>query len=206
MTQLAAAKGKISSDPRLAEDDSEDSVASRAFIEEAPVEEPKGPFDPRKEPGVTLPLMYFDPAGFAKVGDRETFYKYRASELKHGRIGMIAALGAVVQHWFRFPGFQDVPNGVQAVLTAPGTYGFIAILLIAGAVDAVVWVQDPEKEPGDFGDPAGIGQYYKEWRNRELNNCRMGMLSITGIVAAELAGQGDSVNQVWRPLGNLEVE
>lgn len=177
-------------------------MASRAVKEKEEVEV----FDPSKEPGVTLPLMYFDPAGFCKVGDRETFYNYRAAELKHGRVGMIAALGAVLQHWFKFPGFENVPSGIYAVTTPPGTYGLVAILLAAGAVELTVGKQDPEKEPGDFGDPLGIGQYYEEWRSRELNNGRMGMLSIMGILAAELATGRDALEQVWQPLANLPVE
>merc|ERR1712060_761590 len=46
--------------------------------------------------------MYFDPAGFCKEGDRETFYNYRCAELKHGRVAMIASIGAVAQHWLKF--------------------------------------------------------------------------------------------------------
>lgn len=43
--------------------------------------------------GVTLPMKYFDPLGFAKEGDREGFYQLRAAELKHGRIA-VASGGA----------------------------------------------------------------------------------------------------------------
>jgi len=167
---------------------------------------PEPPFDPAKQPGVTLPLMYFDPAGFAKVGDKEGFYNLRTAELKHGRVAMMAALGSVVQHWIRFPGFDTIPNGVKAVISPPGTYGLAALVLACGAMELIVWKQDPEKEPGDFGDPLGVGQYYEEWRNRELNNGRMGMVAILAIISADLVTGKDGIDQIWQPLSNLPVE
>ncbi|CAE7296562.1 FCPA [Symbiodinium necroappetens] len=149
---------------------------------EAVLEEAEPPFDPKKEPGVTLPLFYFDPLGFAKEGDREGFYQLRSAELKHGRVAMIASLGMVFQHWFRLPGFEDVPSGIQAAITPPGTFGLLAIVALGGALEFTIFKQDPEMDPGDFGDPAGFGQTYTEWKDRELNNCRMGMVSFLGIV------------------------
>jgi len=173
---------------------------------EAVLEEAEPPFDPRKEPGVTLPLFYFDPLGFAKQGDREGFYQLRSAELKHGRVAMIASLGMVFQHWFRIPGFEDVPSGIQAVITPPGPFGLLGIVALGGALEFTIFKQDPENDPGDFGDPAGFGQVYTEWKDRELNNCRMGMMSFLGIVVAELVTGKDGVDQIWTPLGNLKPE
>lgn len=184
----------------------------RAAAAETPAPAAKGPpppppFDPAKQPGVSLPLMYWDPAGFCKVGDKEGFRNYRVAELKHGRVAMLAALGAVMQHFIKFPGFDQVPCGIEAVITPPGTYGLVVLVLACGVIETQVWTQDPEKEPGDFGDPAGVGQYYEEWRTRELNNGRMAMISILGILGAELATGKDGVDQIWgTTVGNLPVE
>lgn len=167
---------------------------------------PAPEFDPAAQPGVTLPLMYFDPAGFCKVGDSETFYSYRCAELKHGRVAMMAALGAVMQHWLKFPGFNEVPSGIKAVITPPGTFGLVALFALSGGLELTVFQQDPEKEPGNFGDPFGVGQYYEEWRNRELNNGRFAMIAIMGIIVAELVTGKDGVDQIFTPLSNLEVE
>jgi hypothetical protein len=180
-------------------------------VEEAPVKKtqppPPPPFDPAKQPGVTLPLLFFDPLGFCKKGDKESFRKYRTSEIKHGRVAMLAALGAVGQHFLRFPGFDQVPSGVQAVTTFPGLVGFLALILGAGFVETQLWVEDPNKEPGNFGDPAGIGQYYEEWRNRELNNGRFAMIAIMGIIVAELVSGKDGFDQVWvTTVGDLKPE
>eukprot|EP00434_Breviolum_minutum_P005955 symbB.v1.2.005251.t1/scaffold304.1/size234131/10 len=151
-------------------------------------------------------MRYFDPLGFAKQGDREGFYQLRAAELKHGRVAMIAAVGCVIQHNVKYPGFEDVPTGIQAAITPPGTYGMLAIFALAGALELTIFKQDPDMDPGDFGDPAGFGQYYTEWKDRELNNCRMGMMSFLGIVVAELVTGKDGVEQIWTPLGNLSAE
>eukprot|EP00438_Fugacium_kawagutii_P028592 Skav226684 [mRNA] locus=scaffold3971:62939:80133:- [translate_table: standard] len=91
--------------------------------EEAPA---PPPFDPRLEVGVLPPLDYFDPAGFCKVGDE----------------AMMAALGAAVQHYVQFPGFEEVPTGLGAVTTAPGTYGFAALFLISGVLELALWTED----------------------------------------------------------------
>merc|ERR1712207_45813 len=98
--------------------------------------------------GVMPPLGYFDPAGFCKKGDESGFRTFRAAEIKHGRVAMMAAVGAVVQHYVKFPGFEKVPSGLSAVTTAPGSYGFIGLLVVGAAFELGIWVQDPAKEPG----------------------------------------------------------
>eukprot|EP00411_Alexandrium_monilatum_P062987 CAMPEP_0175528344 /NCGR_PEP_ID=MMETSP0096-20121207/20593_1 /TAXON_ID=311494 /ORGANISM="Alexandrium monilatum, Strain CCMP3105" /LENGTH=175 /DNA_ID=CAMNT_0016831023 /DNA_START=49 /DNA_END=572 /DNA_ORIENTATION=+ len=81
--------------------------ASAAAEAEAPP--PPPPFDPAKQIGAMAPVGFFDPLGFSKVGDEEGFRNLRAAELKHGRVAMMAAVGAVAQHYIKFPGFEAVP-------------------------------------------------------------------------------------------------
>lgn len=157
---------------------------------------PPPPFDPRCEIGVMPPLDYFDPAGFAKKGDKEGFRNFRAAELKHGRVAMMAALGDVVQHYVKLPGFEKMPDGMKAAITAPGSYGMVALFLVAGALELTAWSQDPEKEVGDFGDPLGLGQYDIDMRNRELNNGRFAMFAALGIVVADLYTGNDGIVQL----------
>jgi len=160
---------------------------------EAPPAPP--PFDPAKQIGAMAPLGFFDPAGFSKVGDKEGFRNLRVAELKHGRVAMMAALGGVVQHYVKFPGFDTVPAGMGAVTTAPGTYGFVALFLLSGAMELAVWTQDPSKEPGNFGDPVGLGMYDDEMRAREINNGRFAMFAALGIVSADLLTGKDAIQQ-----------
>lgn len=46
-------------------------------------------------PGNTLPLGNWDPAGF-QLASKKVIFKYRESELKHGRLAMLASAGFVV--------------------------------------------------------------------------------------------------------------
>ncbi|CAE8622662.1 unnamed protein product [Polarella glacialis] len=68
-----------------------------------------GKFDPAHQVGVTAPLGYFDPVGICEKGDKVGFRRLRAAEIKHGRVAMMACLGSLVQHYLRFPGFENVP-------------------------------------------------------------------------------------------------
>jgi len=164
--------------------------------EKAPEPPPPPQFKPMLEIGVMPPMDFFDPAGFAKVGDKDGFRNLRAAELKHGRVAMMAAVGSVVQHYVQFPGFEDVPTGIAAVTKAPGSYGFVVLFLLAGAMELLVWTQDPNKEVGDFGDPLSLGQYTIDMRNKELNNGRMAMISVAGIIVAELVTGHDGIVQL----------
>ncbi|CAE8611726.1 unnamed protein product [Polarella glacialis] len=142
------------------------------------------------------PLGYFDPAGFSKVGDKAGFNNLRASEIKHGRVAMLAALGAVFQHYVKFPGFGDVPSGLGAVEKLPGTFGFAVLFLVSGYLELVIWTQDEKKEPGNFGDPAGFNMYNPDMRAKEINNGRMAMFSAIGILAAEQLTGKDGMTQL----------
>jgi hypothetical protein len=155
----------------------------------------KGTFEPSKQLGATEPLGFFDPAGFSKAGDETGFRNLRAAEIKHGRVAMMAALGAVVQHYVKLPGFGSVPSGLAAAVSAPGSYGFIALFVLAGALELGVWTESPDKEPGNFGDPLNLGQYGEDSRNRELNNGRAAMFAAIGIIAAELYTGKDAIEQ-----------
>merc|ERR1719162_2536703 len=129
-------------------------------------------FDASSQLGAMAPLGFFDPLGFSN-GDESNFRNLRAAEIKHGRVAMMAAVGAVAQHYVKFPGFENVPAGLGAVTSPPGTYGFAALFLVAGALELGVWTESSDKEPGNFGDPAGLGQYSEDMRNKEINNGRM---------------------------------
>merc|ERR1719378_1923965 len=142
------------------------------------------------------PLNYWDPAGFSKVGDKEGFRNLRTAELKHGRVAMMAAVGAVAQHYIKFPGFEKGPAGLAAVTTAPGSYGLAARFLLSGVMELALWTQDPKKEVGDFGDPVGLGMYDLDMRNRELNNGRMAMFAALGIISADLLTGKDGMQQL----------
>jgi len=151
-------------------------------------------YDVSADLGSMEPLGFFDPLGFSK-GDEANFRNLRAAEIKHGRVSMMAAVGAVAQHYVKFPGFENVPAGMGAVTTEPGNLGFAALFLVSGALELGVWVQSPDREPGNFGDPLGVNQYNEEMRLKELNNGRFAMFAAAGIISADLYTGLDAVEQ-----------
>eukprot|EP00930_Biecheleria_cincta_P059716 TRINITY_DN4543_c0_g1_i2.p1 TRINITY_DN4543_c0_g1~~TRINITY_DN4543_c0_g1_i2.p1 ORF type:complete len:248 (-),score=28.92 TRINITY_DN4543_c0_g1_i2:47-790(-) len=162
---------------------------------------PKPEFDPKRQVGVTAPFGFFDPLGLCPK-DAETFFEYRTCEIKHGRVAMMASLGAVAQHYVRIPGFnyttwgEKMPAGIGAVWSNPGTFGCVLLVVLAAALEQVFWREDAERGAGNYGDPLGLGQYNEDMRNRELNNGRMAMFSAAGIIVAELATGRDAVQQL----------
>jgi len=166
----------------------------------APVEgeeAPPPPFDPALQLGAGAPLGFFDPLGFCKVGDEEGFRTLRSAELKHGRVAMMASVGAVFQALL--PG--EGPKGLGAVASAPE--GLAALVLVSGALELTIWKDDPAKgveSIGDFGNPLqlGIGEPLGEsedMKNRELNNGRAAMFAVLGIIVAELATGKNALQQ-----------
>merc|ERR1712050_286656 len=76
------------------------------------------------ELGVQAPVGFWDPANYCADGDAEVFKRRRVTEIKHGRVSMIACLGYIVPEYFKWPGycspssglaFVDVPNGLGAL-------------------------------------------------------------------------------------------
>merc|ERR1711966_280372 len=104
-------------------------------------------------------------------------------------------MGTVFQHFVKLPGFEKSPAGFVGLCCL--------VLPFAGLAESVYWKDDDlSKEPGNFGDPANwaelfgpFGGYTEENRNKELNNGRMAMISILGIVVAELATGKDGIQQ-----------
>ena len=55
--------------------------------------------------GSSKPIKNFDPLNLANVGSDETLAWFRAAELKHSRVAMLATTGYIVQAaGFHFPG------------------------------------------------------------------------------------------------------
>jgi len=167
--------------------------------------------------GATLPLanpaegvLLWDPLKFVKDKDLATFEKYRAAEVKHGRVAMMATVGLVVQHYFRIKLVTpdeiiplDGPNGLGALTEGqPSSAAFGLLFLLAGFVELGLLKNPEGAKPWDFGDPAG-------WRKSieyldiddatlatyELEHGRLAMFGVAGCLAAELVSGYDAVEQ-----------
>merc|ERR1740138_1738532 len=167
-------------------------------------------------PGVTGPLGFFDPLGFCSADDlTEGKLKfYREVELKHGRVGMLAALGFVVGENFHplFGGNIDAPAYLAFQQTPLETFWPLVVLAIAipeiysvftfetvGANDSrgkptpqgQPWAIRADHEAGNLGfDPLGLKPEdpaeLKEMQTKELNNGRLAMIATAGMIVQEL--------------------
>merc|ERR1712048_43865 len=81
------------------------------------------------EIGVQAPVGFWDPIGYTADGDTASFKRRRQTEIKHGRICMLACMGYITPEVAgKFSGtlsfsqglkFADVPNGIGAISTVP---------------------------------------------------------------------------------------
>ena len=55
-------------------------------------------FDPKSQVGITAPLGFFDPLGFATGCGEDQFKLYQEAETKHGRVAMLAFVGPYYTH------------------------------------------------------------------------------------------------------------
>jgi len=184
------------------------------MFEKPPPPPPPPPFELKNQTGVTAPLGLWDPLGLCNPYDEKTFRTLRAAEMKHCRIAMLATVGACWQHFpeIRLPGLRDVPSGLGAMVTPPGSFAFIIAMMLAGAGE-FVFKQDPDKEVGDFGDPLEFAEFVptddldpdvdRNMRNAELNNGRFAMFAAVGIIIAELSTGKDAMLQLFP--GGIEL-
>eukprot|EP00962_Isochrysis_galbana_P053650 scaffold25097_cov112-Isochrysis_galbana.AAC.2 len=164
----------------------------------------------RTLPGITGPLGFFDPAGFCDGTNKEgaategKVRYYREVEVKHGRVAMLAALGFPVAEQFHplFGGTIDVPSVVAFQQTPLQSFWPIVVLTIAIIEVFSIFpaFENPNVEgwaikkghvAGDYGfDPLGLKPASRaalaEMQTKEINNGRLAMIAIAGMVAQEL--------------------
>jgi len=162
-------------------------------------------FDVKELAGITAPLGFFDPVGFTTDATEGKIRFYREVELKHGRLGMLAALGFLVAEQFHplFGGDVDAPAYLAFQQTPLQTFWGLVVAGIASIELFSVfafespfggepWSIRSDHVPGDLGfDPLGLkptdAAELKEMQTKELNNGRLGMLAAAGMIAQELA-------------------
>jgi len=160
-------------------------------------------------PGISGPFGFFDPLGYAEADDltegRLRFY--REAELKHGRVAMLAAFGFLVGEQFHplWGGNIDVPSYI-AFQETPLQPAFFPVVLSLSIFEVFsvfsfenpkdgMWSIKADHKAGDLGfDPLGLkptdAAELAEMQTKELNNGRLAMIAVAGMVGQELATGG----------------
>merc|ERR1712227_778145 len=174
------------------------------------------------ELGVQDPVGFWDPAGFTADGSVENFARRRQTEIKHGRVSMLATMGYITPEITgKLPGylspsaglkFADIPNGLGAISKVPAA-GWAQIVAYGAYCELS---QDQSAgtaaAKGDFGfkvltasDPAEKTKKL----SAELANGRLAMMAIIGMFFQDgLTGSawGDWALYTASPLRAFENE
>jgi len=145
------------------------------------------------------PLGLWDPLGFTKDRNVETFKRRREIELKHGRVAMFATIGYITPEYFKWPGylspsadlkFVDVPNGLKALSVMP-TAGIAQFFAFIGFLE--LYYNKSYGEPGNYGKglfglgSLGVSASVADPKSRdkklraEVSNGRLAMMAIIGM-------------------------
>ena len=157
--------------------------------------------------GVTGPLGFWDPIGYSSSASEGRLRFLREAELKNGRVAMLASLGFIVaeQYPIFFHGAYSGP--AIKTWTQIGTAGYfwpgVLFCIAIPEVFSVFNHNNPfeygewrthrtDLEPGNYldFDPLGLKpddpEEFVNKQNKELNNGRLAMIGISGMIAQEL--------------------
>jgi len=159
--------------------------------------------------GSQPPLGFYDPLDLVADGDQEKFDRLRYTEIKHGRICMLAFLGQITTRYgVHLSGsinkdgllFEDIPNGWAAVNgpDAVPAIGWIQIIAFCGILELGVMKDIPgtgNEFVGDFRNGSldfGWDKFDEDTKLQkraiELNNGRAAMLGVLGLMVHEQLG------------------
>ncbi|KAJ1638894.1 chlorophyll a/b-binding protein domain-containing protein [Pavlovales sp. CCMP2436] len=144
--------------------------------------------------GVSAPLGFFDPLGFAKEESKVAYY--REAELKHGRVAMWAVLGWMTTSSGFHPLADKLGIAVGATpfadaVSMPGATWFqIGAFISVVEGFSLILAKDPKYKPGDL---LGAAEYmdvddkgWQRYQTAEINNGRLAMMGIMGLFAESL--------------------
>merc|ERR1719195_1584539 len=166
------------------------------------------------ELGVQAPVGFWDPVGFTSEGNVEDFTRRRETEIKHGRVSMLATMGYITPEITgKIPGslspskglaFAEIPNGLGAISKVPAL-GWGQIVAYCAACE-ISGMQNRSDAPGDFGWKLLTSADPEEKKKKlaaEIANGRLAMMAIIGMFFQDgLTGSawGDWANYTGSPL------
>jgi hypothetical protein len=149
--------------------------------------------------GGPFPENVWDPAGLTNGKTEEELLYYRAAELKHGRICMLIFL-----HWIHLSSgyywmsddqatlqlLQKNPMKAIEVLPPAGTAQIFFTIMILEWLTTFV-IKPPKEAPWDLIGWQPIlrdteGEDWMNARRQEVNNGRLAMMAVVGLVSAQL--------------------
>lgn len=146
---------------------------------------------PEKLDGSMPGDMGFDPM---RLSDIQTDLNYaRWSEIKHGRICMLAIVGILVQEaGLHIPGEQFTNTDIFGAVSSVGFAGNLQIFLTIGIIEAMNFKKHyGDGTPGDIG--WGSDQLYKlspdqqkVRQEQEVVHARLAMIAFTGAIVQTL--------------------
>jgi len=148
--------------------------------------------------GGPMPNDFWDPAGLSKGKSDEQLLYWRAVELKHGRVCMLAVLG-----WFHVAaGWHPIGDAAARMRVSDDPMINVTQLPIGGAFQVVFtlmcceWLttyvcKPPADKPWDVlgWSPVIADEEAPDWKEaqlRELNNGRLAMVGFIGLVSQDL--------------------
>merc|ERR1719230_2549413 len=172
-------------------------------------------------PGAIAPVGEFDPANLLADQSKDEVYRWREAELTHGRVGMLASAGFLVQENFHPLFSGDGGPAIEQIPALPPWIWFIMTLGV-GIAEAtriqIGWANPYEKMenvqslkggyyPGDLMfDPLGLKPTdpieFRQMQEKELSHGRLGMIAAAGFIAQE-AVTGTTWSQTDISLDNL---
>merc|ERR1711971_209261 len=159
--------------------DLETQAKLKALSKDLVVRATRSAFDPEDMAGVSAPLGFWDPAGFAK--DEESVAQYRRAEIKHDRVCMSSSLGMLVADKFHpiFDNWNEGPfvSSMASHFSETATKNFWPAfwIMTAGHELATTFADYEGKEEFDYGfDPLNLRpedpEKQKEYKTMELNH------------------------------------
>ena len=147
--------------------------------------------------GVTKPFGYFDPFGFANGKSQNELVKLREAELKHGRWGMISAVGIPITE------LVTHKEAIHVLDTADPAFlsGFTSLVALYEFRSMLLGWENPftnssnsfkmkaDYQPGNLklGFPSTVFDKNETFlANAELNHGRLAMIGAIGMIAQEL--------------------
>ena len=161
-------------------------------------------------PGAIAPAGEFDPANLLADTPKKEVYRWREAELTHGRVGMLASAGFLVQENFHPLFSGDNGPAIEQIPQLPPWLWFGMTLGIGICEslriqkgwaspydlneDGTTKIQTLKEDyyPGDQGfDPLGLKPEdpaeFRTMQEKELSHGRLAMLAAAGFIAQEAA-------------------